>query len=68
MAEAVFFGSEVIDVMGRGGNLDGDLLDDFDAIDLEPAGFFGVVGEDFDLFEAEVAEDLGADAVIAFVG
>ncbi len=68
MAEAVFFGAEVIDVVGGGGGLDGDLLDDFDAIDLEPAGFFGVVGEDFDLFEAEVPEDLSADAVVAFVG
>ena len=68
VAEAVFFGAEVIDVVRRGGYLEGDLLDDFDAIDLEPAGFFGVVGEDFDLLEAEVAEDLSADAVIAFVG
>lgn len=50
MAKSVFFGAEVVDIVGRGGNLDGDLLDDFDAIDLESAGFFGVVGEDFDLF------------------
>jgi len=68
VAEAVFFGAEVINVVWRGCNLDGDLLDDFDAVDFESAGFLGVIGEYFDLFESEVTEDLGADAVVAFVG
>ena len=68
MAEAVFFSAEVIDIVRGGFGQEGDLLDDFDAIDLKAGDFFGIVGEDFDLFEAEVAEDLGADTVVAFIG
>ena len=43
----------------------GDLVGDADAVAFEGDHLFGVVGEDADVFQAEVDQDLGADA--AFV-
>ena len=44
---------------------EGDLVGDADAVTFEGYYFFRVIGEDADVFEAEVDQDLGADA--AFV-
>ena len=44
---------------------EGDLVGDADAVAFEGDDFFGVVGEDANVLETEVDEDLRADA--AFV-
>ena len=52
------------------GGDDGHLVDHFEieaAVD-EGVGFLGVVGQQADLGQAEVLEDLDADAVVAGVG
>ena len=54
--------------MGVGGRLDRHLLGDREAVALEADDLFRVVGEDADAGQAEVAEDLGADPVVAQVG
>ena len=53
--------------MGRWGCLKRNLLDDFYAVNFEPIDFLRVVGEYFNLLEAQVAKNLFAYAVIAFV-
>lgn len=55
-----------IGVVGR--HFEADLFDDIQAVDAQSCGFLGVVGEDADAVDAEIAEDLGAGAVVAFVG
>src|SRR5260370_42678219 len=54
-------------LMGGAGLLDaqGHLVGDADAVALEGDDFFRVIGEDANVLEAEVDQDLGADA--AFV-
>jgi hypothetical protein len=44
---------------------DGDVLDDFDAEALERGDMGGVVGEQADLADAEVGEDLAAETDLA---
>jgi hypothetical protein len=46
---------------------DRELVGDEEAEAFEAVEFFRVVGEDAELGEAEVAEDLGADAEVAAV-
>ena len=60
-----FFGLEVFSVVGVDLRGDGDLFDDFEAVAVESDDLFWVVGEETDFSEAEVGEDLGADAVFA---
>ena len=67
MPESVFLGAQIINVVGRWFRLKRYLLDDFDSVNFEPADFFGIVGENPDLFETEVSQYLCADAVVAFV-
>lgn len=67
MAEFFFFGFEVFGVVGVGFDADGDLLGDFEAVTFEADEFAGIVGEEANFFEAEIDEDLGADAVFAQV-
>lgn len=67
MAGFVAFGFEVFLVVGVGGNFDGDVVHYFEAVADEADAFFGVVGEEFHFGDAEVVEDLGADAVVAGV-
>ena len=63
-----FFGLKVFFVVGVGLGVDGNLFNDFKAVAVKPDDFFGVVGEESNFLEAEVGEDLGADAVFAEVG
>ena len=67
MAEFGFFDREVAGVVGVGGDFDGELLDDFDAVDFEAVHFLGVVGEDAELAQAKVADDLRPYAVVSTV-
>src|SRR6266567_8009810 len=50
---------------GRRFDAEGDLVSDADAVTFEGHDFFRVIGEDANVFEAEVDQDLRADA--AFV-
>jgi len=68
MPHAGAFGFEVFFVVGVRGQADGELLDDFEAVAFEADDFFGVVGEQADAAQAEIAEDLGAHAVVPQVG
>jgi hypothetical protein len=62
--ELVLLGFEVPAVVLGGGDFQGELRDDLQAVDLEPADLLGVVGQDADAAQADVAQDLGADAVV----
>ena len=55
-------------VVRVGDRADRHLLGDREPVALEPEDLLRVVGEDADAGQAEVAEDLGADAVVAQVG
>ena len=67
VAHPVALGFEVFFVVGVGGEGDGDLLDDFEAVAAEADDFFRVVGEEAHFSDAEVVEDLGTHAVVAEV-
>lgn len=68
VAEAVFFGSEIIDVVFCGFGPERYLLDDLYAVDFEATYLFGIIGQYAYVSQSEVAEDLCTDSVIAFVG
>ena len=68
VAHLVALGAQVGLVVGVGGRLDRHLLGDREPVALEADDLFRVVGEDADAGQAEVAEDLGADPVVAQVG
>lgn len=67
VAHADALGFEVSLVVGIGGEGDGELLGDFEAVAFEADDFFGVVGHQADFPDAEVGEDLGSHAVVAEV-
>ena len=67
MAEAIFLGAQIVYIVGRWGRLKRNLLDDFYAVNFEPIDFLRIVGKYFNLLEAQVAKNLCAYAVIAFV-
>ncbi len=54
--------------MFGGGGDDGDGFGDFESETLQSRAFGGVVGNQFHFSDAEVVEDLGAEAVVALVG
>ena len=68
VAHLVALGPQVGLVVGVGCGFDRHLLADREAVALEPDDLLRVVGEDADAGQAEVAEDLGADPVVAQVG
>lgn len=68
VAELIAFGAEVFGVMRVGLDFEGYVFYDFEAVADEADAFFGVIGHEADFGDIEVAEDLGADAVIALVG
>jgi len=68
VAEAIFLGAQIVDIVGRWVRLNRNLLDDFYAVNFEPIDFLRVVGENFNLLEAQVAKNLCAYAIIALVG
>ena len=68
MSHAVLFGAQVAFVVLVGLNDDGHGLHNLQSVTFEAAAFDGVVGEQPHLPHAEVAQHLGSDAVVAFVG
>lgn len=68
MTQFLLFRLQVPSIVAVGGDADGDLLDDFEAIALEADDLLGVIGEEADFSDPEVVEDLRADAVFAEIG
>src|SRR5262249_7619088 len=65
VSELRLLGPEVVDVAGVGLDLERGARHDGDAIGLEPGDLLRIVGQQADALDAEVAQDLGADAVVA---
>ena len=65
MAELLLLRAQVAMLPGSRRHLDRHALDDADAVRLETLDLLGVVGHEADLAQAQVAEDLAADAVVA---
>ncbi len=61
-------GVQVFFIVRIRGDLDGDLLGDYEAVSLEAHDFFWVVGQQSDAAHTEVEKDLGAHAVFPEVG
>src|SRR5581483_9549231 len=68
MAELVSFGAQVELVVFVGRELDRQLLYDVQSVSLDPHNLLGIVGQQTDCADAEVEQDLRADAVVAEVG
>src|SRR5262249_2296819 len=68
VAELVALGAEVLPVLFVGRDLDGHALDEVQPVPLEPYDLLRVVGEETELPNAKIDEDLGADAVVAKIG
>src|SRR5262249_26048683 len=68
VAELVALGAEVLPVLFVGWDLDGHALDEVQPVPLEPYDLLRVVGEETELPNAKIDEDLGADAVVAKIG
>lgn len=67
MAHAGALGLEVFLVVRIGGEPDGDLFYDFEAVALEANDLFGVVGKQADFPDAEIVKHLSTHSVIAEV-
>lgn len=68
MAKAVLFGLEIIYIMRARLGDKRYLFDDFYAVHFETRSLFGIVGQDFYLLQAQVADYLGSDSIIPAVG
>src|SRR5205823_1973153 len=68
VAELVALGAEVLAVLGVRGNLDRYALDDGEAVPFHPRALGRIVGEQAQVLEAEVDQDLRAYAVVAQIG
>lgn len=68
VAELAALCFQVTLVVWVGVEAEGELLGDFEAVAVEADDLFGVVGEEADLADSEVVEDLGAHAIVAEVG
>src|ERR1700694_4198053 len=67
MSKLVFLGLQVALVVRIGFDADRDALDDLQTESFESVNLLGVVRQQPDLSNAEVVDDLAADAVVAFV-
>ena len=67
MAHTILLRLHVEGVMLIGLDLQRKRLDDFEAVAFEAYALDGVVGEQAHLLDAELLEDLSADAVVTFV-
>ena len=67
VAEFGLLGLEVGEIVLVGRHLERELFHDLNAVYFEAADLLGVVGEDAQPPQAQVAEDVGADAVVAAV-
>src|SRR5262249_51282031 len=65
VSELRLLGPEVVDVARVGLDLERGARHDGDAVGLEPGDLLRVVGQQAHALDAEVAQDLGADAVVA---
>ena len=65
MAELLLLGPEVSDVAAPRRHLERHALDDVDAVALQPGDLARVVGQEPDALDAEIAQDLRADPVVA---
>ena len=68
MPELVALGAQVLSIGVIGRDLDGHALGDVETVALQPDDLLRVVGEQPEIFHAQVHEDLGADPVVAKVG
>ncbi len=66
--ELLLLGAQVVQVVLVGLDLERHALDDLEAVALDARALPRVVGDEADLPDAEIGEDLGADAVVAQVG
>ena len=68
VAHKVFLGCHVAEIVVVGLDFDGDVFHDVETVALKANTFYGIVGHESHVGDAEAAEYLSADAVIAFVG
>src|SRR5215470_18987973 len=66
--ELVALRAEVLPVRLGRGNLDRDALGDVQAVPLETDDLLRIVGQELQVLDPEVDQDLGADAVVSQVG
>src|SRR5262249_57694735 len=67
MSELRLLGAQIVDVPGMRRHLERRACDDADAVGLQTSDLLGIVGEQVDALDTEVAQDLRADAVVAQV-
>src|SRR6266403_2991565 len=67
MSEFRLLGAEILDVAGVGRDLERRARHHLDAVALEPSDLLRIVGEEAHVADAEIAEDLRTDAVVAQV-
>jgi two-component system, LytTR family, sensor kinase len=63
VAHPVLLGAEIDGIFAVPDHLAGDALDDFDAAGFEGGDFVGIVGQEADICDPEVAEDRGREFV-----
>ena len=67
VSELFFLGAQIVEIVLVGFDLERHPLDDLDAVATDARALARVVREDPDLLNAEIGENLGADAVVAKV-
>src|SRR5215471_1505498 len=60
-------GFQIVSILLIGWNLNRHLLDDAQAVAIQANDFFRVVGEEADLPDAQIQQDLGTDSIMAKV-
>ena len=68
MPELVALGAEVLPVGLRRRDLDRDALGDVKTVALEADDLLRIVGQEPEVLDPEVDQDLGSDAVVAEIG
>src|SRR6266436_1877350 len=68
MSEFFFLGAQIFAISLVGRNLNRHALDDAQTIAVQANDFLGIVGEESNLPDAQIDEDLSADAVMTQVG
>ena len=67
MAHTLLFGGHISLVIGIGFHFEGNDFGDTDTIPFEADTFYGVIGHKLHITDAESMEDIGSDAIIAFI-
>src|SRR5262249_27286993 len=67
MSELRLLGAQIVDVPGMRRHLERSARDDADAVGLQASDLLGIVGEQADALDTEVAQDLRADAIVTQV-